>query len=68
MRPRSTIMRLAIIVLLGLSLMCTGCILIPAAYGGFGVYSSTSAAAKDKAKAGEVQPPAGKPEATPPKP
>lgn len=60
--------RVAMLVLiLGLSgLSCAGWILFPAAYGGFGVYSSTSAAAKDKA--GEAQRPEGKPEATPPKP
>lgn len=62
--------RVAMLVpILGLSgLSCAGCILIPAAYGGFGVYSSTSAAAKDKAKAGAERPPEGTPEATPPKP
>jgi hypothetical protein len=58
--------RVAVLMLV-LGLSCAGCILLPAAYGGFGVYSATSAA-KDKAKAGAERPPEGQPEATPPKP
>ncbi len=57
-----------VVLVLAVGLNCGGCILLPAAYGGFGVYSATSAAAKDKAKAGAGQPPEGTPEATPPKP
>jgi hypothetical protein len=64
---RSTLRRLLVLGL-GLSLASSGCAVIPAAYGAFGVYSSTSAAAKDKAKAGAGQPHEGTPEATPPKP
>jgi hypothetical protein len=59
--------RVAVLMLV-LGLSCAGCILLPAAYGGFGVYSATSAAAKDKANAGKGPPPEATPEATPPKP
>jgi hypothetical protein len=48
---------------LGLTLASSSCVVIPTAYGMLGVYSSTSAATKDKA--GAEPPPEGTPDATP---
>ncbi len=55
------------VLLLMLSVLCTGCILIPAGYAVFGTVATTSAAKRDRDKASEGQGQEGKLTTTPPK-